>query len=414
MLINYIKIAWKVLLRHPFYTFITLFGITVTLTVLMVLTSFLDHLIGDHYPEEKRSRSLYIWNLTQQDSARTSMQSGPMSYTFLKDYVKTLKTPAKVGICSMTGASNTYVNGKRIKVSVKYCDPDFWEVGTFRFLEGKPFNDLSIRNNAHEVVITDQFRKDYFGDEETQVVGKSIEIENQKYRITGVIQSSPITRFMTYSEVYFPYNMPKSNFESKGFRGNFYAIVLASEKSDLPRIQEEFNSVIARLPLPAMEGSFKYDIIDVTADKYVDNVLKPFFRASIGNTFYVIIGLIMLMLMGLPAINLINLNVSRIMERASEIGIRKAFGAPSKTLAWQFIVENIFITLIGGFMALVLTLIVITVFNASGLIHHADLVINFSVFGVSLLVCFVFGLLSGVVPALRMSKMKVIDALKSV
>ena len=67
MIINSIKIAWKVLLRHPFYTFITLFGITLTLTVLMVLTSFVDHLFGSHYPENKRERSLYITQAKQLD-----------------------------------------------------------------------------------------------------------------------------------------------------------------------------------------------------------------------------------------------------------------------------------------------------------------------------------------------------------
>ena len=43
----------------------------------------------------------------------------------------------------------------------------------------------------------------------------------------------------------------------------------------------------------------------------------------------------------LPAVNLVNLNVSRIMERASEIGVRKAFGASSRALVGQFVVENV-------------------------------------------------------------------------
>ena len=50
----------------------------------------------------------------------------------------------------------------------------------------------------------------------------------------------------------------------------------------------------------------------------------------------------------LPTVNLININVSRIMERASEIGVRKAFGASSRTLVGQFIVENLILTLVGG------------------------------------------------------------------
>jgi putative ABC transport system permease protein len=59
-----------------------------------------------------------------------------------------------------------------------------------------------------------------------------------------------------------------------------------------------------------------------------------------------------------------------------------------------------------------MTSVGIYLFNRSGLILYSDLTINLPVFGVSLLVCLVFGLLSGVAPAFRMAKMKVIDALK--
>jgi putative ABC transport system permease protein len=101
------------------------------------------------------------------------------------------------------------------------------------------------------------------------------------------------------------------------------------------------------------------------------------------------------------------------MERSSEIGIRKAFGAPIRTLLWQFIIENIFITFIGGAVALAFTLTIIYLINSSGWIAHADLTINLSVFAVSVFLCLLFGLLSGVLPALRMSKLSIIEALKS-
>jgi len=119
------------------------------------------------------------------------------------------------------------------------------------------------------------------------------------------------------------------------------------------------------------------------------------------------------MFMGLPAINLVNVNVSRILERASEIGVRKAFGAPSKALLWQFIIENMFITFIGGGFALILSSLIIQMINSSGWIAYADLTINLVVFAISILVCLIFGLLSGVLPAFRMSKLKIVDALKS-
>ena len=413
MLFNYIKIAWKVLLRHPFYTFITLFGITLTLTVLMVITSFLDHLVGSHYPENKRDRSLYIMSMALRDSARTSMNGGPVSYSFIKEHIKSLKTPEKVGFSTFVSFANSYLNGKKIKVNTKFCDATFWEVTDYEFLEGKPFNEQNIANGEHVVVITDAMKRQFFEDETVSAIGKSIEIDNEKFRVIGVVKAAPVTRFLTFSDVFFPYNLPKSNYQKTGLRGNFTAIFLAKNKGDFKAIQDEFDASVRRIPLPIMDFGQKFDIIDIKAQPYVDTVLYSFMNG--GRDIYVYIGIffILLMLMGLPAINLVNLNVSRIMERASEIGIRKAFGAPSSSLAWQFIIENIFITMIGGSFALILTLIIISIFNESGLILHADLTINFSVFGVSLLVCLIFGLLSGVVPAIRMSKMKVIDALKS-
>jgi putative ABC transport system permease protein len=80
----------------------------------------------------------------------------------------------------------------------------------------------------------------------------------------------------------------------------------------------------------------------------------------------------MLLFMLLPALNLVNLNSSRIMERSSEIGVRKAFGATSSTLALQFIVENIVLTLLGGALGLILAYGVLQMIEASQVIEHAQ------------------------------------------
>lgn len=415
MIANYIKIAWKVLLRHPFYTFITLFGISLTLTVLMVLTSFLDHLIGSHYPETNRERSLYIQMMTQMDSSRTARNQGPMSFKFLTDFAKSLKTPEKVTICSMFNTSKAYVGSQKISLYTKFTDAEFWQVTAFEFLEGKPYNQQNISNGDYVAVITDDFKKHYFDSTTESVVGKDIEIENIHYRVIGVVRGSPITRLFSYADVYFPYTTPKSNYQNTGLRGGYVAIILAKAKADLPAINAEFQERINRIPLPGYQNGFKYSVIEVRSDPYLETILGTFMNGSkaLKTIFFGVIAFIMLMLMGLPAINLVNINVSRIMERASEIGIRKAFGAPIKTLIWQFIIENVFITFIGGAIALLLTTLVVYLINRSGWIAYADLTINLNVFLISLLVCLIFGLLSGVLPAMRMSKLSIADALKS-
>jgi putative ABC transport system permease protein len=115
----------------------------------------------------------------------------------------------------------------------------------------------------------------------------------------------------------------------------------------------------------------------------------------------------------LPTLNLVNINITRIMERSSEIGVRKAFGASSKTLVYQFIVENIILTLLGGLIGLILSFIAIKLINSENFISNLELSINFTVLGIGLLVCLIFGLISGVYPAWRMSKLNVVTALKA-
>ncbi|QKZ11149.1 ABC transporter permease [Spirosoma sp. KUDC1026] len=417
MLTNYIKIAWKVLLRHPFYTFITLFGISLTLTVLMVLTSFIDHLFGTHYPESRRDRSLYIQFMVQRDSTKDARSQGPMSYRFLNEYVKSLKLPERVTINSFALGSSTdiYAGSQKIKITPKYTDAEFWQVMDFTFLDGKPYNEQTIRSGDMVAVITDKVRDYYFGKTAESVVGKSIEVENVRYRVIGVVKGVPVTRTYSAGDIYFPYTNPKSNYQKTGFRGTFVAVVLAKNKSDQKAIQEEFQSRIDRIPLPGNQDGFKYSEIEVKMLPYTESWLDQILNngGGIRTIFYGILGFIVFMLLGLPALNLVNLNVSRILERASEIGVRKAFGAPISTLLWQFIVENIFITLIGGTIALLLSIGAIYLINQSGWIAYADLTINFSVLAISLLVCLLFGFLSGVLPAFRMAKLNIVTALKS-
>ena len=60
MLKNYLKIAWKVLLRRKFFTFISLFGISFTLMILMVATAMIDHVTGPATPETRMNRMLFV------------------------------------------------------------------------------------------------------------------------------------------------------------------------------------------------------------------------------------------------------------------------------------------------------------------------------------------------------------------
>jgi putative ABC transport system permease protein len=114
----------------------------------------------------------------------------------------------------------------------------------------------------------------------------------------------------------------------------------------------------------------------------------------------------------LPALNLVNLNTGRIMERRSEIGVRKAFGATSVQLAAQLVVENILLCLAGGMIALAATACALRWIENADLIPYLKVQMDLAVFGYGLLIASVFGLLSGVIPAWKMSRLDPVHALK--
>ena len=121
------------------------------------------------------------------------------------------------------------------------------------------------------------------------------------------------------------------------------------------------------------------------------------------------LGLLFLLL---PALNLININVSRTLERASEIGVRKAFGATAGRLVGQFLVENIFLTLLGGVLGLGLAAGVLALLNGSHFLPYSQFELNGRVYAVALGIVLFFGILSGAYPAYKMSKLQAVKALK--
>jgi putative ABC transport system permease protein len=131
-----------------------------------------------------------------------------------------------------------------------------------------------------------------------------------------------------------------------------------------------------------------------------------------GRRLWALLTVLALLFMLLPTVNLVNLNVSRIMERASEIGVRKAFGASSRVLVGQFLVENVVLTLVGGALGLAGSVWLLWLVNRSGLILYADLQLNHRIFLTGLGLAVFFGIMSGVYPAWRMSRLHPVQALK--
>ncbi|MER2999366.1 ABC transporter permease [Pontibacter populi] len=412
MLKNYLKIAWKVLQRRKFFTFISLFGISFTLMVLMVATSFADYILGPHMPEVKTDRMLYVNRLKVTGEGYT-MNTNPGFY-FLDKYVRPLKTPQDITIYSSEFAYNAYVDNRKLPLGVRFTDASLWNVLDFVFTEGGPFNKAEVESIARVAVITEATRENYFG-EGKKAVGQYIEVDRTKYKVVGVVKNIAATRTNTYADVWVPYTNLKEDYRKPEFGGSFEAILLARSPEDMAVVKAEFYNVIKDVPIPPTSNGVHFKNLQVHADTLVESFVRGVGRVDgevnlLLFSMFVILGVLFFML--LPTINLVNINISRIMERTSEIGVRKAFGASSSTLVVQFLVENIILTLIGGLIGLVGAQGVLMLINDSGLIPYSDLSINPTIFVFSLLICIVFGILSGVYPAYKMSKLPAVAALK--
>lgn len=411
MLKNYFKIAIAVLKRRKFFTFISLFGISFTLTILMVLTAFMDNVINPNYPDLKRDRSLYIGRVELRNDKEGWRNTSSPSFYFLTRYAGSMKTPEKIAISSNSRSSNAYVGDKKIVMDIKYTDANYWEVADFDFVEGKPYDKAQIEQSQHLAVITEKTKADYFGDEPS-VVGKYIEADNIRYRVIGVVKNPPISSSDYYASMYLPYTLTKSNYKDTGHMGEFSAVLLAKSTADVDKMQKEYNQTVAKIPTndKSMNELYSY------ADTYFAGKVRGLYGngpSSGLSHFMLLFGLAVFLFMLLPTINLVNINITRIMERSSEIGVRKAFGASSKTLVYQFIIENLILTGIGGVLGVIFSAVALQIINQSNFLAGLHLTLNLTILLYGLLACLVFGILSGVYPAWRMSKLAIVKALKA-
>ncbi len=411
MLKNYFKIAIAVLKRRKFFTFISLFGISFTLAIIIIVATFLDYVLSAGYPDTNRDRELYVSGMQLNSSKNHSQYNGGPSFYFINRYVSTLKTPEKIAVFSGNNATNSYTNNKKMVNSLRYTNDVFWDVLQFNFIEGKPYNKQQLNSAEKVAVISDDVRKAYFGEDAT-AVGKYIETDNVQYRVIGVVKSMPFSSNV-FADIYVPYTLTKEDLKNTGLMGGYSAILLVNSPGDLDKVRDEFSQMLAKVPI----GDEQFDQVFTFADPYFKSFIRRMHLAEGTNSgmgiFLSFAGTIVLLFLLLPTLNLVNINISRIMDRSSEIGVRKAFGASSRTLVYQFVIENLILTFLGGVIGVILSFIMIEIANSSNIMPNMQLSINFNVLFVTLLACVVFGLLSGVYPAWRMSRMHVVSALKA-
>jgi putative ABC transport system permease protein len=257
----------------------------------------------------------------------------------------------------------------------------------------------------------------------TQALGQTLAVDGERFRVVGVVEDVPIYRDVPFADIWLPQTATARRPSSTNLMGTYRALALASNAEAFDDIRREFSARVSRIdPRNYQEGA-NGDLTHVAAT--FDTKFEAFARgfspfsdprspAPQAWKVMLLFGMMALLFVLLPTVNLVNINVSRIMERASEIGIRRSFGASSRTLVTQFVVENVILTLAGGLIGLLLSEVALAAVTRSGLVPYADLGVNWRVFVYGLLLAVVFGVISGVYPAWRMSRLHPVEALRGV
>jgi putative ABC transport system permease protein len=410
MIKNYLKVALKVLARRKFFTFISLFGICVTLLVLMVVSAIFDHSFAPHSPETRSDRTLGIYHLSMKGPE--SEQSSPPGYGFLDRYARRLTALPEVERLSILSTRQTavsYLGGKKIESVLRRTDGEFWRILDFEFLEGGPFAPEAEKNAQFVAVVNEATRRRFFGGQ--PALGRTIEVDGQRFRVVGVVRDVPALRNSSFADVWVPISTAKSSSYKEQWGGGFQAMILAHSRAGLPAIKAEFQAILrdAERHLPDPKS---YHTLTSGADTLFEGAVRSAMNDLPASRVKAAAFLLMVLFMLLPSLNLININLSRILDRASEIGVRKAFGASSRALVGQFVVENLVLTFIGAMAALVLAGLVLGALNASGLLPYARLTLNYRIFFYGLAMALFFGVLSAIYPAWRMSKLHPVQALR--
>ena len=283
-------------------------------------------------------------------------------------------------------------------VSIVGIDENYLEVSGYEILHGRNINQHDISLNRNVALIGQDIFKKLFN-ASPKAVGEIISVNNKRATIVGVLAEKGSSIRMSGDRncmmpiSYIRNHLPLSTSLSISVmaRNSFDLDATIGEATGLFRSIRRLN--------PSEANNFAITKSDSLAKSLMENLGYVTFAATL-------IGLITLL--G-AAIALMNIMLVSVTERTKEIGTRKAMGAPSRKIKQQFLIEAIVICQLGGLLGIVLGIIL---GNVTSIVMKSSFIVPWAWMGVSILLCFVVGLASGIYPANKASKLDPIEALR--
>lgn len=415
MIKQYFKQACNMLSENPLISLISILGTALSIAMIMVIVIMIQVKLSGYSPESARDRMLYLSGTGAVAKDEKMRNNGQMSAHIVRECLYNLKQPEAVTAGFVEDRAVSLPAHRLFnEYRVRYIDPGFWKVFDFAFLDGKPFTEADFRSAIPVAVINEGLARKLFEGEEA--LGRTIVIDYVDYRVVGVVKSVSRAAADAYGDVWLPYTCHTGKYgfsRYEGIAGDFNAILLARHSSDFAAIRQELAGSVARFNSAQKEydlsfGGGPYDRLDVLAGSY--GLRKVSVREYLLDT-----GLLLLFLLLVPALNLTSVIQSSIQKRRSEMGLRKAFGATGDRLIMQVLSENMVITFFGGVLGLLLSIALFylgkTMLIGANTQVSADMLLQPGLFGAALLFALLLNLLSAALPAIRISRQQIVNAL---
>ena len=407
---NHLKIAWRNLLKNPFYSFVTLLGLSIGMSFTLLIGSY----IWSEYNVNrglKNAGNQYIiqskWQDPNQGIELTTF--GPLAKTLHLEYPHLVKNHYR-----WDGISSNVTKGdKAFREGLQICDSTMLEMYGFTLLSGDP---KTAFDEPYSLIITDEKAMKYFN--RTDVLGESLTIENfsgskHDFKITGVLKK-PGRNSVTWIN---PDNDNQFYISSSNI--TYFGRNMDNWQNQyIPSYVELQPNIKPGQVTAAIDQLIKLHVAPSIA-KNVTTYLKPLnefylsaFNGLIRKLIYALAGIAFFILI-MAVINYINLSTSRSATRIREIGIRKVMGGLQYQLISQFLMESILLTLIATILSVGIAEMALPLFVSimgKAIPSFFSLPVAF-VWLLSLLVLLI-GSLAGLYPALILSGMETVDSLK--
>lgn len=404
--------------HHRFFTFLHLFGTTITVMIAIMILMDLDNRVHPGGPEEKTSQLRYITRMELSHNSADAQKMGGVNLSVAQTIAQRVDAVDHVGF-SATKSWTLAKEYTHYTLSIRYTNSDFWKIFSFDFIEGNGYTNQAVENTQPQAVISKKLR-DILFPRQGDVVGKSATINGVVCTITGVVENVSATCNQSYAEAWLPYSLNKTEQEESDLlqTGAYSLAFLLSQKSNEKVLQQQIDNLVSELNQKTKEWHMQLSPVqDSWGAYFLGYRAIGSFEGTLNNLLSLFSRILLIML--IPAINLISLNITGMNERSEEIAIRKTYGASNGRLVRQILFEQGALTLLAGILGLLLATATFSAYKHKILLstfESTDSQIFFNVtilpFVGCLLIVFLLNIMGGLIPAMKISKLQPARALK--